>query len=100
MGDVGDYWNEHKEWRRSVEGKQHHEKRRAKAIHTLKHCPGIKIVGRKNNDEHYILEVQGDRGPCTVDFWPSTLKWSKRKSKATGSGVRSLVSYFKLGEGK
>jgi hypothetical protein len=100
MGDVGDYWNDHRDWRRSVEGKQHHERRRAQAIYDLERIPEVKIVEKKNFGMHFILRVMTDRGECTVDFWPDTLKWKKRKSRAEGEGVRGMVAYFKIGNKK
>lgn len=97
MSDTADYWNEHKAWRKSSEGQDYHAKRRERAIDNIKKCPVIKIDSIKNNDEHYILKVAHDDGSFSiVDFWPSTLKWSKRKSKASGEGVGRMFSYFKI----
>lgn len=49
-----------------------------------------------NEGEHLILEIETDRGLRIVDFWPSTKKWKSRSGKASGYGVRNIISYFKL----
>lgn len=101
MSDTADHWNDHKDWRKSSEGQDYHAKRRERAINNIKKCPSIQIDSIKNDDEHYILKITPDNGQISiVDFWPSTLKWSKRKSKASGEGVGRMLAYFKIKHGE
>lgn len=100
MGDVGEYWKDHRDWKRSEDGQKYHDNRRDQAITDINNIPEIKIIAIHNNDEQYVLEIDTVFGIAVVDFYPSTLLWKKRKGKASGQSVGSMVKYFKIGSRK
>ena len=80
MGDVGDYWREHKAYLRSKadrEGTTYYaqglgHKRRATLVRFSKKFE--KMGFKKCTDWHWQATVDGD----LLDYWPSKSKWRYR----------------------
>ena len=72
--------------------------RRERAVRNLEANPFIDIITRLKNDTHFILRVRSPAWPgvSTVDFYPDSLEWVKRKSLAKGMGVGRLFCFFKI----
>jgi len=83
MGDMGDIWNEQKEY-----GKKKRGDNRENAP-TILFEHGIKFEA-KNCGAHLIVEGKN----CIIDFWPGTGKWILRKdTRNAGRGIFNLIKH-------
>ena len=80
----GDFWRDIKEHRRDKRLQRHYD-----SLEFLR-VNDISFVA-KNHGSHLVIEGAG----ITVDFWPSSAKWSVRGSGRTRCGVESLVKLLK-----
>jgi hypothetical protein len=82
MGDVGDYWREHKDYLRKKareEGTTYYaqglgHKRRATPVRRSDARKLEKLGFKKCSDWHWQATVDGD----LLDYWPSKSKWRYR----------------------
>ena len=81
MGDVGDYWREHKEHKRKVKEKMRDAIPKAMSLLDKN---GVKYVQLDQYGEHYRVENK-------FNWWPSTGYWNKVNGKRKGHRVRSLI---------
>ena len=86
MGDIGDYWREHKEY---VQTKKNNY--RSKADGALAKLSNAGIDFRQLSHGHYRISLTND----FIDYWPSTGKWRSKDGKATGYEVSSLIKEAK-----
>lgn len=81
MGDVGDYWREHKEYKR--EQKRRQQAAIPKAMQVLDEA-GIEYRRLDPYGEHYRVAGR-------FDWWPSTGYWKAVNGSTNGHRVRSLI---------
>jgi len=79
MGDVGDYWREHKEYKRKVKAQQVAAIPKALAM-----LDEAGISYRRFDMEHYRVAER-------FDWWPSTGRWKSLDGKTRGFKVRGLI---------
>lgn len=80
MGDVGDYWNDHREYKREKRAKQMESLGEwLKAISDA----GLPCVAM---DRGSFYRVDG-----RFDWWPTTGTWMSLDKKVRGHGVRNLI---------
>ena len=96
MGDMGDFWRDVKEARKEEKDKFQTEVL-PNLLKLLDNYPKELKYEVKNGGEHYIVEVNTERGLQKADLWPSTGKWIVRnKKKTNGRGIKNLIKYFRL----
>ena len=93
MGDEGDYWREHRDWK--AKRKRAYKRNELPKDFEILDRLGVKQEMMKGG-EHYVLKFQTDRGWKTVDWWPSTGYWKDRKGRAKGRRIQHLKNYYKL----
>ena len=79
MGDVGDYWRDHKEHKREVKARQVAAIPKALAL-----LDEAGVSYRQFSEEHYRVAER-------FDWWPSTGRWRAIEGSAKGFKVRSLI---------
>lgn len=89
MGDVGDYWRDVKEWRKS------------QGLRTSRRKPTAELVSFKKSHEdlgfrqcslwHWQIIIKGK----PLDYWPSKNKW-RHNGKTTTGKYDDLVDFIKL----
>lgn len=82
MGDIGDYWRDHKEYVK--EKKNKYRGNSSKAIKALEDS-GIEFY--QLSHEHYRVPLTND----FIDWWPSTGTWRSKDGKTRGWQVRDLI---------
>jgi len=82
MGDMGDYWRDHKEYKQIQRNKF-----RGKNDDCLCRIEKSGHDIRKLSCEHYRINED-------VDYWPSTGTWRQKNGKASGWGVASLLKHL------
>lgn len=87
MGDVGDYWNEHREYKR--------QKRREEAPKIARQVDACvtKLVERgyeviRFSEHHYRVDGR-------FDYWPSTGRWRSMDGTQSGSMLQPLLKALK-----
>lgn len=83
MGDVGDYWREHREYVREKKAKD--RKRIPEFLAALRKAGHVL---EQFSDDHY--RVDG-----IFDYWPSTGTWREVNGKRRGHGVYRLIKELK-----
>lgn len=94
MGDMAEafrLWNEDKKNRKAI----YQANELPRDLELLDQLKGV-TYEIKNNGEHYILDVQTDRGLKKVDWYPSTGYWKSRIGKAKGARIHNLKKYYRL----
>lgn len=89
MGDVGDYWREHKEY-----VKEQKQKHRSKASMAMQEVNKSGLDYRELSNEHFRVSLTND----WFDWWPSTGYWKSKDGKQTGYGVFKLIKAAKAKE--
>lgn len=85
MGDVGDYWREHREYLRSKGiSRPRGRKPAAKLVDFSKEH--AKAGFTRFTEWHWQIRVAGD----LLDFWPSKDKWRWRNKNYTGNAKAVL----------
>lgn len=79
MGDIGDYWREHREYRRSRGLPARSSKPPAKRVKFR--ASDAKAGWRQCSEWHWQRRVAGD----LLDYWPSKDKWRWRGETTCGS---------------
>jgi hypothetical protein len=79
MGDVGDYWRDHKAWADEQKAKRH-----AKVPEVIKRAEDAGLHLHHFSNEHIRVND-------TFDWWPSTGYWKALHGKKRGHGVASLI---------
>lgn len=83
MGDIGDYWNEHREWRRSQGLPARPSRARPRAVQPRKaELRAFAAAGFEQKSEWHWQRRVGD---LCLDYWPSKAKWRYRESNHIGS---------------
>lgn len=82
MGDMGDHWNDVKNFMKEESRKK---KERNKIMSTNNLISNKVRFESKNNGNHLVVEN-------TYDFWPSTGVFINRKTKKKSRGVRELLN--------
>lgn len=83
MGDVGDYWNEHREYRR-----QQRIKNAPKIAKQVDGCVtelikrGYQVI--RFSEHHYRVDQR-------FDYWPTTGRWRAMDGSKRGSMLRPLL---------
>lgn len=86
MGDIGDYWREHKEY-----AKTQKLKRRNKGFSVVSELDKAGIEYYQLSEEHYRIPMTN----FFFDWWPSTGKWRSKDGKQSGYNVRPLIKAVK-----
>lgn len=95
MGDLGDYWREHKDYQRSKGIRRSRPKRSATIVKFKKKHEAAGF--RQCSEWHWQATVGGD----LLDFWPSKNKWRWRGVTHHGSFDELIVAVSAaLGEGQ
>lgn len=84
MGDVGDYWREHREYLRSKGISRSRPKPRATLVKFGKKYE--KLGFRKCSDWHWQISLRGN----LLDYWPSKSKWRYLGVTTTGIEIDLL----------
>ena len=85
MGDVGEYWREHREYLRSQGISRSRPKPRAVLVKFTKKFE--KAGFRQCSDWHWQATVAGE----LLDFWPSKSKWRYRGETRVGNDDELLA---------
>lgn len=93
MGDVGDYWREHREYKRSKELSTGGTRRPATLVKFTKQHEAIGF--RKCSDWHWQAKIGSD----LLDFWPSKEKWRFRDVTKHGS-FKTIERFIATERGK
>lgn len=83
MGDVGDYWNDYREYKR--EHKRKNARRDAERVDACVRelsVRGFDVV--RFSEHHYRVDGR-------FDYWPTTGRWRSLDGKLTGSMLRPLL---------
>lgn len=89
MGDVGDYWNDVKEYYKEKKNLYRSGKMKEDISLVVNNSAHIE---EKNGGEHLIVTAENGR---VIDYWPSTKRWISRRYKGKGYDTQSLVNYLK-----
>lgn len=86
MGDIGDYWREHRDHRNRDLKNLKLEQNKRSSIGLLKK-KGIQFESLYEGD-HLVVSANGR----VFDFWPATGKWQERGVSSSFRGVRELIT--------
>ena len=86
MGDIGDYWREHREHRKRVNPERTDEALRN--IEKLSLMQGVEVT--HHTEWHVTFFYRGR----AADLYPSTGKWLGRKPKRSGYGIQAAASFL------
>lgn len=100
MGDMGDYWNDIKEYRKEQKDKYQNRYMNRDKDFLKSFMNQDKLAFRIEDDgsggEKYRIEIYTDRGQRTIFWWASTGLWKVVGGKAEGYGIYRLARYFQI----
>ena len=87
MGDVGDYWREHREYQRSNGISR--SRARPRAVYVAFKKKHEKMGFRQCSDWHWQAKINGE----ILDFWPSKSKW-RYQGTTTEGDMKALEKFI------
>lgn len=88
MGELGDYWREHREYKKGIKAKRRESM--PDIVNRIRFA-GYEIT-EHNGGEHIKIHLQAG----VVDYWPSTGYFKHGKKK--GGGIKKLMNYLRATE--
>lgn len=91
MGDIGDYWKEHREHKRRF--KPEGDRRRTETARRV--FKKLGVIWQELNEHHWqIFHVNKKGQDLVIQFWPTTSAWHWPGQKQTRIGLNPLLSHM------